>query len=151
MSTVQTRLQEEIKTALKAGDKERTSTLRMLLTEVKNEKIRAGQEVDEDAFLALVRRSIKQRQDSVEQYRKGGREDSAEKEEREIALLETFLPAQAGEDEVRDAIRQLVREESLSGNAAMGRVMKATMARFGAATDGRTVSRIAREVLAEEG
>ncbi|MDY7093126.1 MAG: GatB/YqeY domain-containing protein [Acidobacteriota bacterium] len=151
MSTVQARLQDEIKTALKAGDKERTSTLRMLLTEVKNEKIRAGQEVDEDAFLTLVRRSIKQRQDSVEQYRKGGRDASAEKEEREIALLETFLPAQASEDEIRDAIRQLVREEDLSGNAAMGRVMKAIMARFGAATDGRTVSRIAREVLAENG
>jgi len=134
---------------MKAGEKERLSTLRMLLTEVKNERIRRGGEVDEATFAGLTRKAIKQREEASEQYRKGGRPELADKEESEAELLAGYLPAQADEATIRAAVEALVAERGLSGPAAMGPVMKEVLARFGSAAAGATVSRIAREVLAK--
>jgi uncharacterized protein YqeY len=147
--TPQQRIEAEVKTAMKAGEKERLSTLRMLLTEIKNERIRRGGEVDEDGFVSLVRKAIKQREESVSQYRKGGREELAAKEESEIRMLQDFLPAQVDEAQIRAAVEAIVTEQGLSGPAAMGPIMKGVMARFGTSADGATINRIAREVLAK--
>lgn len=147
MSTPQERVQDDVKTAMKARDKERLSTLRLLLTEIKNERIASGEELDEDAFLTVVKRLVKQRRDSVEQYRNGGREELAAKEEQEITVLEDYLPEQVGEDEIRAAVEAFVAENDLSGPRGIGPVMKEMMARFGASAEGGVVSRIAREVL----
>jgi hypothetical protein len=147
MSTPRERIETELKAALKAKDKERLGTLRMLLSEIKNEQIRSGQEVDEPTFLKLVQKAVKQRHDSAEQYRKGDREELAEKEEREAEILEAYLPAQASENEIRSAIEEFVDAEGLSGPAAIGPVMKAMMSRFSGQADGGTINRIAREVL----
>lgn len=147
MTTPQQRIESDLKTAMKAGDKERLSTLRMLLADVKNERIRRGGEVDEPGLVALVRKGIKQRQESAEQFRRGGREEQAAREEREAEHLGEYLPQQAGEEEVRAAVEELVEAEGLSGPAAMGRVMRATMERFGSRADGAVVNRLAREVL----
>jgi hypothetical protein len=147
--TPQQRIEAEVKTAMKSGEKERLSTLRMLLTEIKNERIRRGGEVDEDGFVSLVRKAIKQREESVSQYRKGNREELAAKEESEIKMLEVFLPAQVDEGQIRAAVEEIVAEKGLSGPAAMGPIMKGVMARFGTAADGATINRIAREVLAK--
>ncbi|MFQ5526465.1 MAG: GatB/YqeY domain-containing protein [Thermoanaerobaculia bacterium] len=140
-------IQSEIKEALKAGDKERVSTLRLLLTAIKNEQIRAGAEVDEAGFLQLVRKAIKQRKDSAEQYRSGDREELAAKEEREAEILSAYLPPQADEDELRGAIAALVDEQELSGPAAIGVIMKTMMAKYAGRADGGTINKIAREVL----
>ncbi len=148
MSTPLDRIQDDIKSALRAKEKERLATLRMLLAEIKNEKIRAGKDVDDDAFVRLVKKAVKQRQDSVEQYRQGGREELAAKEEREAAILEAYLPKQASEGEIRAAVEELVAAEGLSGPQAIGPIMKAMIARFGGAADGRTINQIARDVLA---
>jgi len=147
--TPQQRIEAEVKTAMKSGEKEKLSTLRMLLTEIKNERIRRGGEVDEDGFVSLVRKAIKQREESVSQYRKGNREELAAKEESEIKMLEVFLPAQVDEGQIRAAVEEIVAEKGLSGPAAMGPIMKGVMARFGTAADGATINRIAREVLAK--
>jgi len=144
----QQRLESDVKEAMKAGDKERLSTLRMLLSAVKNERIARGSEVDEAGFASLTRKAIKQREEAAEQYRKGGRPELAEKEEREGKLLTAYLPAQVDEAQLRAAIQALVAERGLAGNAAMGPIMKEMMARFGAAADGATISRLAREILA---
>ncbi len=151
MSTPQETIQNDLKTAMKAGEKERVGTLRMLLTEIKNERIRAGEEVDEDRFVALVRKAVKQRQEAAEQFRAGGRTEMADKEEREAVHLEVYLPAQASEEAIRAAIEELVAAEGLEGPAAIGRVMKAMIERFGAGADGRTINQIARQVLAPKG
>jgi hypothetical protein len=143
----QQRLETDVREAMKGGDKERLSTLRMLLSAVKNERIARGSEVDEAAFASLTRKAIKQREEAAEQYLKGGRPESAEKEEREGKLLATYLPAQVDEGQIRAAINALVAERGLAGNAAMGVIMKEMIARYGAAADGATISRIAREVL----
>ena len=134
---------------MKAGDKARLSTLRLLLTEIKNERIRRGAEVDEAGFVSLVRKSIKQREDSVAQYRSGQREELAAKEEAEIEVLAEYLPAQVDEGQIRAAIEELVAARGLSGPAAIGPIMKETLARFGSSADGATINRIARDVLAK--
>jgi hypothetical protein len=143
----QQRVQDDLKQAMKARDAERTSTLRMLLAEVKNERIKLGHEVDEAEFLTVVQRGVKQRQDAVEQYRKGGREDLAAKEEREAAMLGAYLPAQVSAAEVRAAVEELVRSEGLAGPSGLGRVMQTVLPRFKGRFDGKALQAIAREVL----
>jgi uncharacterized protein YqeY len=147
----QQRIEAEVKAALKAGEKEKLSTLRMLLTEIKNERIRRGSEVDEAGFVSLVRKAIKQREESVSQYRAGHREELAAKEEAEIKVLAAYLPAQADEGQIRAAIEELVTARGLAGPAAIGPVMKEMLARFGSTADGATINRIAREVLMKSG
>jgi len=147
MTTPQQRIEAEVKAAMKAGDKERLSTLRMLLTEVKNERIRRGSDVDEAGFVSLVRKAIKQREESAAQYRKGNREELAAKEDAEKALLEGYLPAQVDEAQIRAAVQEMVTSRGLSGPAAIGPVMKEMLARFGSSADGAAINRIAREVL----
>jgi len=143
----QQRVEQDVKQAMKAGDKERLSTLRMLLAELTNERIRSGSEVDEEALAAVVRKGIKQRKDAAEQFRKGGREESAAKEEREAVTLEEYLPKQADEAEIRAFLEKLVAEQGLSGPSAIGKVMGPTLKHFGARADGATVNRLARQVL----
>ncbi len=147
VATPAERIREDVKAALKAGDKERLATLRLLSSAIHNEQIRSGGEVDEDGFLKLVRKAIKQRRDSAEQYRAGGRAELAEREEREAEILAAYLPEEAGEDEIRAAIEALIADQGLAGPAAMGTVMKAMMARFGGRADGAVINRLAREVL----
>lgn len=147
MANPQEVIQEHVKEALRAGDKERLATLRLLLAAIKNEKISAGKEVDQAAFVQLVRKAIKQRKDSTEQYRNGGREELAAKEEREAEILAGYLPPQVDEETLRSAIADLVKEQALSGPAAIGAVMKAMMAKYAGQAEGGTINRIAREVL----
>jgi uncharacterized protein YqeY len=150
-TTHQQRIESDLKTALKARDKDRVSTLRLLLAEIKNERIRRGEDLDETAFVAVVRRGVKQRHEAAEKYREGGREDSAAKEEREAEILQAYLPRQADETEIRKAVEDFVAQEELSGPGGIGPVMKAMMAKFGGRADGGTLNKIARDVLSGGG
>ncbi len=147
MATPQERVQEDLKQAMKARDAERTSTLRMLLAALKNERIQLGHEVTEEELLVVVQRGVKQRHDAVEQYRNAGREELASKEEREAKMLAEYLPAQVSEAEVRAAVEDLVRTEGLAGPAGIGRVMQTVLPRFKGRFDGKALQRIARDVL----
>lgn len=146
-TTPQARVESDLKTAMKAREPDRVQTLRLLLTAVKNRRIELGAELDEKDFVALVRKAIKQRQEAADQYRKGRREELAIKEEKEILVLEPYLPPTVDEATLRQAIEELVKRQELSGPKAMGAVMKAMMARFGASADGKEISRLAREIL----
>ena len=149
MSTPQERIEAEVREALKAREKERLSTLRMLLNTINNERIRTGQDVDEASFLNLVRKGIKQRQESSQQSRQGGRQELAEREEREAEILQAYLPPAIGEEELAAAIREFVAAESLAGPQAMGTVMKEMLHRYSGRTDGGTINRLARDILAQ--
>jgi uncharacterized protein YqeY len=148
MTTPRETIESDLKSAMKARDKEKVSTLRLLLADLKNESIRRRDEVDEAGFLGLVQKAIRQRQEAAEQYRRGGSEERAAAEEREAELLAAYLPEQVDESEIRAAIEDLVRREDLSGPAAMGTVMKTMMVQFAGRADGAIVNRIARQVLA---
>lgn len=132
---------------MKSGDKERLATLRMLLAEIKNERIRKGDELSEDDFVPLVRKGIKQRHEAAEKYRAGDREETAAKEEREAAILEEYLPQQLSEEEVRGEVESYAAEHDLSGMGDMGRLMGAMMGKLGTRADGGTINKVAREVL----
>jgi uncharacterized protein YqeY len=147
----QQRIEAELKAALKAGDKLRLQTVRLLLTEIKNERIRRGGEVDESGFVALVRKAIKQREEAAAQYRAGRREELAAKEMSEAAILAGFLPAAADEGEIRAAMAALIAERGLAGQQALGPIMKEMLARFGTSASGATINRIAREMLGGPG
>lgn len=145
--TPQQRVEADLKTAMKARDAARVGNLRMLLADLKNERIRRGEEVDETGFLALVRRGIKQRQEAAEQFEKGGRPEQAAKERREAEELGDYLPAAPSEEEIRSAVEAFVAERGLAGPAAMGQVMPAMIERFAGRADNATISRVARDVL----
>ena len=147
MTTPREQLEVEIRDALKAGEKQRLATLRLLLTAVNNERIKQGEEVDDSGFMRLVQKAIKQRRDSADQYRKGGREELADNEDAEAEILAGYLPPAVDENELEQAIAGFIEQEGLSGPAAIGRVMKEMMAKFSGRTDGGTINRIAREVL----
>jgi len=148
-TTQQQRIEADVKAAMKAGDKEKLSTLRMLLSEIKNEKIRRIGEVDEAGFVSLVRKAIKQREEAAAQYKAGGRPELEAKEESEAKMLAAYLPAQVDEGQIRTAIQEVVEARGLSGPAAIGPIMKEMLARFGSSADGSTINRLAREVLAK--
>ncbi|HEX4954847.1 MAG TPA: GatB/YqeY domain-containing protein [Thermoanaerobaculia bacterium] len=148
MSSPRETIEADLKTAMKAGEKERLGTLRMLLTEIKNDKIATGKEVDEARFAALVRKAIKQRHEAAAQFAAGGRAESAAKEQREAEILGAYLPKAVDEGELREAIRGFLTAQGLTGPAAIGPVMKEMLARFGTAADGATINRLAREELA---
>jgi uncharacterized protein YqeY len=140
-------VERDVKEALRARDNERLQTLRMLLAEIKNKSIELGRDPDRDEFTSLVRKGIKQRQEAAQQYEQGKRPELRDKELREVGYLEHYLPAQASEDDLRQAIREVVAERGLTGPSGIGPVMKELMKRFGGAADGATVNRIAREIL----
>ena len=141
------RVQSDLRSAMKAGDKIRVSTLRMLLSELTNERIRVGRDLDEEAFLTVVQRGVKQRHEASSLYRDGGREELAVKEETEATILQEYLPEPVSQEEVRTAVRELVASEGLEGPKAMGRLMGALMPRYKGRIDGRELQRIVREEL----
>lgn len=143
-------ISQAVRAALKAGDRERVATLRLLLNEIDNERIRSREEVDEQVFLRLVRRSVKQREESAAQYRQGGREELAAKESREIEILSEYLPAELDEAELRTAIAEIIAQGGLEGAAAMGPIMQQMMQRYAGRADGGRINRLARELLASD-
>jgi uncharacterized protein YqeY len=142
------RIQADAVAALKAGDKDRVRVLRMLAAELKRAAIDGGTDtvVGADA-VAVLRRAVKTRTDSVDQYEKAGRKDLADKERLEIGIVSDYLPKGPSEDEVRAVARTVISEKAVSGASAMGVVMKETMARLAGRADGKVVSRIVSELL----
>ena len=147
MTSPREQIEADLKEAMKAREKERTETLRMLLSEIKNREIQDGEPVDEKAFTALIKKAVKQRKEAAEQFHNGGRTELAEKEERELVLLEPYLPQQVDEATLRAAVQAVIGEKGLSGPSGMGQVMQAVMAQFGGGADGKLVNQIARELL----
>ncbi|HTV05560.1 MAG TPA: GatB/YqeY domain-containing protein [Acidobacteriaceae bacterium] len=150
------RIDQDIIAAMKARDPERTGTLRMVKTAIKNKAIEKRQPLTEPEVQQVLTTLIKQRRESIEQFTKGNRPELAAKESAEIALIETYMPKAAGEDEVRALVHQAIAEIAASGAALgpkdMGAVMKAAQARIQAAgirADGRMVSEIAKAELAK--
>jgi len=142
------RIESDLKQALKAGEKRRVATLRLLLAAFQNERIQAGRELSDEESEAVLRRAVKQRRESIEQYSKGGRDDLAGGEAEEVAILEAYLPAGLSESEVESAIREIIREKGYSSARDAGLVMKELMAAHRGRVDGKRAQEIARRLLA---
>ncbi len=151
MSELSTRLQNDLKEAMRSSDTTRRDVVRFLRSEIHNVEIERGHSLSDDEIVAVVQRQIKQRQDSIEQFAHGGRQDLVKNEQTQIAVLETYLPPQMSEDEVLDLARQVVDELGASGPGDMGRVMPELRQRIGPRAQGNVVAQAARTALAEQG
>jgi uncharacterized protein YqeY len=144
---VQFGFENDLKAALKAGDKTKVSTLRLLIAALKNEHIEKGRDLTGDEVEAVVRRAVKQRKDSIEQYSRGGRQDLVDTEKAELAILEGYLPKGLTEQDLEKAIREIVAEKGLSSARDVGLVMKELMARHRGKVDGKRAQELARQIL----
>jgi uncharacterized protein YqeY len=137
--------------AMKGGDKETTGTLRMVQAAIKNRDIElrtAASQPDDDALVTeVLQKMIKQRRESVELYRKGGRDDRAAAEEAEIAVIERFLPAQLSDAEAEAAIRAIIADTGAASMKDMGRVMAAVKEKLGSSIEPARASGLVRAAL----
>ena len=140
-------LQESVKVALKAGDKERVSAVRMLVCELQKEAKQARADLDEAAELAVLRRELKRREESIEAFRAGGREDLAKYEEFAAGIIQDLLPKQMDEAELGALVERVIAETGAASVKEMGKVMAAVMAQGGVRVDGKTASRLVKERL----
>lgn len=143
MSEIGARLRADQITSRKAADKDRTLVLGTVLASLKNRELELNQPVTDADVIDVLRKQIKQRLDSVEQYRKGGREDLARREEFEVGVLKGYLPPEADPEEIRAAAREAVH----AGTADLGKLMGVLMGRFKGKADGKVINQIAREAL----
>lgn len=128
-------LQDDMKTALKAGDKERLGVVRMAMAAVKQVEIDSRKPLDEAGVLAIVQKMVKQRLDSHDQFRSAGRDDLADKEQAEIEVLKAYLPTQLGEAELDSLIDSVIASVGASSPADMGKVMGALKAKAAGQVD----------------
>lgn len=146
--TFQERIQKDMAAAMKARDEVRLSVLRMMKTAIRNKEVEKIKTLDEAECIQVLKTLIKQRQDSIEQYTAGGRMDLAEKEKKEIALIEEYMPTRATDAEIDAAVRATIAELGAKTMKEMGAVMKAVMAKFaGKVVDGKAVSDCVRAAL----
>ena len=139
----------DLTASMKAQDAQRTSTLRMVKAAMMNRKIEKGGELDDDEMQKLLRSLVKQRRDSIEQYEKAGRPELVDKEQAEIAVIETYLPQAASAAEIEAAVAAAIAETGASSIKDMGKVMKATQAALaGKNADGKAVADTVKSKLA---
>jgi uncharacterized protein len=147
---VKQQLQEELKQSMLAKDALKTSTLRMLLSAINYAEIQkggAGYEATDEDVQAVIQKEAKQRRDSIEAFEAGGRQEMAEKEKQELAILQVYLPEQLGEEEIRKLIEEAIAMTGASSMQDIGKVMGALMPKVKGKADGNLVNKIVREKL----
>jgi len=146
--TLREQLISDLTASMRAQDAPRTSTLRMAKAALMNREIEKGGALDDEEMSKLLRSLVKQRHDSVEQYEKCGRQDLADKEKAEIAILENYLPQAASREEIDTAVSAAISETGATSMKDMGKVMKAAQSALaGKNADGRTISEIVKTKL----
>ncbi len=130
-------LEADLKDAMRQRDERRRNALRLTIAALHNAEIAAGEELDDARALTVVANEAKRRRESIEEFRKGGRQDLVDKEEEELAVLSPYLPQQASREEIVEAARQTVQETGASGPKDIGKVMPVLMEQFRGRADGR--------------
>jgi len=141
------RIQEDLKEALRQHQAERASALRLLKAAIRNAEIDQQVELDDAGVIAVLDKAAKQRRESIEAYRQGGRADLVAAEEQELQIIESYLPQQLSPEELRATVAQAIAELGARGPADMGRVMKHLMERLRGQADGKVVNALVREAL----
>jgi uncharacterized protein YqeY len=145
--TIKGRLSEQMKSAMKSGDKDLVLFARNLHAAIRKKEIDDKVDLDDAGVQKIISSLIKQRQDSIEQFKQGGREDLVAKEEAELKFLQAFMPAQMDEAEVRKIVDWAVTEARAAGPKDMGNVMKLLMPKVQGRADGKLVSQLVKERL----
>jgi hypothetical protein len=142
------RIERELKDAMRARDEERTSTLRLTLAALRSAEKELGRALKEDEELQVLQRERKRRTEAAEAFRGGGRDERADLEERELAVIEEFMPEPLGEDELERIVDDAIAETGATSLRDLGRVMADVMPQVAGRADGSTVSQLVREKLA---
>lgn len=148
MTTLADKLMADIKDSMKSGAKDRLVTLRSLHAQIKDATVNAGKEMTDDAVIAVVARQLKQRVDAIAQFKAAGRDDLVANEEREIAILKSYQPAQLSEAEIEALVVKAVAETGATTKKEMGKVMAAIMPHVKGKADGALVNKIVSSKLA---
>jgi hypothetical protein len=145
------RINDAVKTAMKSGEKARLSTLRLITAAIKDRELGIGgaapTEVGDPEIVVILQKMVKQRRESIATYEKAGRQDLADQEKAEIAVIEEYLPKQMGEAEAKAAVAALIAELGAAGPKDMGKVMGALKERFAGTMDFGKASGVVKELL----
>ena len=141
------KLMDDLRGAMKGGDKVKCSILRLVIAAVKNAEIARQDSLSDGDVLGVIAKEVKQHQESIEAFKQGGRQDLVDKEEAEMAILQTYLPRQMTRDEIVAEARQVVKQVGAQGPGDKGKVMPQLIARLKGKADGREINVVVTELL----
>ena len=147
-NSIKSLLEEAVKNSMRDRNKEKTSTLRMAISEIKKEEIDKRIELSDEEIIKILQRMIKQRKESISQFEQAGREELAHKENAEILVLQDFLPVQMSEDEIKVFVEEAINESGASTPQDMGKVMGSLKSKLKGNVDMGIVSKLVKENLA---
>lgn len=145
--TIKSKIADDMKTAMKSGDKDRLAAIRNLHAAIRKKEIDERIDLDDSGVIKIITSSVKQRQDSIDQFGKGGRQDLVDKETAELKLLQSYLPAQMSQDELIKLIDAAIAETGAKSPKEMGAVMKILLPKVQGKADGKTVSQLVTQKL----
>ncbi|MCB0414640.1 MAG: GatB/YqeY domain-containing protein [Bdellovibrionales bacterium] len=146
--SIKEQLMADIKSAMKNKESDKLATLRFLHSAIKNKEIEVRpKELTEDDVLSVIKKMVKQRKDSIEQYEGAGRQDLADKEKAELVFMNTYLPEQLSEEKVLSIVKETITELGAKDMKDMGKVMQAVLTKTGGAADNKVVSQLVKQSL----
>ncbi len=146
--SLEERLANDMKAALKGREEIRLSAIRMLRAAIKNKEIELGHALSDEEVLRAIQTMVKQRKDSIEAFKQGGRPDLVERETQEMTVLEGYLPPPLSEEEIERVVREVITATGAKTAKDIGMVMKEAMKRLGGAADGKRVNEVVRRIIA---
>lgn len=147
MGKLTEQIRGDLTASMKARNAEKTSTLRMLQSALKYEQIQLKKELSDEEAMAVIRKGLKQRQDSVEQYTKGNRLDLAAREQAEIEILKAYMPPELSEAELESGIREIIASTGAQSKKDLGKVMKEATAKYKGRAEGKKIQEIVSRLL----
>ena len=145
--SLKTKLQTDLKEAMRSGEKQKRDTLRMIMAAIKQEEVDNRTTLNDDDVLAILTRQVKQRRESIADYEKAGQRDQAEEEKQEMAIIEVYLPQMMSQAEIEPIVAQIIAELGVTDVKGMGQVMGKAMAVLKGKADGRLINQIVRQQL----
>jgi uncharacterized protein len=145
--SLENKIRNDMTHALKSGQKEKLSTLRTALAQIKDERIKKKSDLTDEDVITVLMRAVKSRKDSIEMYKQGNRQDLVDKETAEIDVIQSYLPEQMSEDDVKKVIEEIIKSSGANDIKDIGKVMGTAMAKLKGKTDGKLVQQIARSLL----
>jgi uncharacterized protein YqeY len=145
--SLEEKIAEEMKQAMKTGEKARLSTIRMIRSSLKNKEIELRRKLEDEDVIKVIQGMVRKGEESLEQFQAGGRSDLVEKERAEIEVLKSFLPRPLSQEEMLKIIDETIQETQASSLKDLGKVMKAVMPRLGGKADGKVINQLVKERL----
>lgn len=147
MGNLSEKIRADLTDSMKARTAEKTSTLRMLQSAIKNEQINLGRELTDEETMSIILKGVKQRQDSIEQYEKGNRPELAAKERSEMEMLQAYLPPALSDEELEAGLREIIASTGAQSKKDLGRVMKEATGRYKGRVDGKKIQELVAKLL----